>query len=105
MAKAVTITRNSADDRRGPKSRSPFRSQMPSKRVAAAEAMLAKRERELEGLLEILARTSDTQTQRILAQRIRATKNNLDSWKAYASGANEKDEACYREPRAVVTPA
>lgn len=104
MSKAVTITRHSSDDRKGPANRSPFRSQMESRRVDAALEMIAKREAELAGLLEILAKTSDRQTQRILAQRIRATKNNLDSWKDYFSGANEKDEECYREPRAVVHP-
>jgi hypothetical protein len=100
---ATTITRNSSDDRKGPAKSSPFRSTSDLVRMEAALEMVAKREEELTGLLEIMASISDTQTQRILAQRIRATKNNLDSWKAYVSGANEKYEEAYREPRAVVT--
>lgn len=104
MAKAVTIYRNSADDRKGPAKASPFRAKDESTRVKAAEEMIAKRRNELDGLQEILRKTTDKKTQRILAQRILATANNLKSWESYLDGSNERDEEAYREKRAVVIP-
>jgi hypothetical protein len=98
MAKAVTITRHAADDRRGPANLSPFRSKSEETRYAAALDMVAKREEELAGLREIHARVSDRQTQRILAQRILATRNNLRSWEDYVA------KHAPREPRAVIHP-
>lgn len=98
MAKAVTIWRDSADDRKGPPQASPFRSKSEEARYVAAQEMVAKRERELAGLQEILSRTTDRSTQKILAQRIKGTKNNLASWLRYI------DQATPREPRAVVQP-
>lgn len=98
MARAVTIYRHSADDRKGPAQSSPFRSDSDQARYIAAQEMVAKREHELAGLREILSNTTDRSTQRILAQRILATKNNLDSWLRYI------DDASPREKRAVIHP-
>lgn len=98
MARAVTITRHAADDRRGPANLSPFRSKSEETRYNAALEMIAKREEEMAGLREILSRISDLQTQRILAQRILATRNNLRSWEDYVA------KHAPREPRAVIHP-
>ena len=98
MARAVTIYRDSADDRKGPATSSPFRSKSEETRYLAAQEMVAKREHELAGLKEILSRTSDRSTQKILAQRILATKNNLNSWLRYI------EDATPREKRAVIHP-
>lgn len=98
MARAVTIYRNSADDRRGPAASSPFRSESDQARYLAAQEMVAKREHELAGLQDILARTKDRSTRKILTQRISATRNNLSSWLRYI-----EDDAP-RDKRAVVTP-
>lgn len=98
MSRAVTITRHAADDRRGPAKASPFRSKSEETRYNAALEMIAKREEELAGLREILSRISDQQTQRILAQRILATRNNLRSWEDYVA------KHAPREPRAVIHP-
>lgn len=100
----TTIARDSADDRKGPANRSPFRSQNPSKRYIAGLEMIAKREQELEDLSALLAVTKDQKTKRILSQRIRATAANLESWNTYMSEGNEREETAYREPRAVVHP-
>lgn len=101
---ATTTARSSRDDRQGPPSRSPFRSKSDQTRHIAALEMITKRQQELLDLQGILASTKDVRTKRILSQRIRATKMNLDSWLSYLDGTNEKDEECYREPRAVIQP-
>lgn len=93
-----------AAERSAPASTSPFRSYNPSKRYLAGLKMVQKRRDEIAALEKVLARTSDLKTQRQLAQRLLATKNNLASWEAYVSGENERAEANYREKRAVIHP-
>lgn len=97
MSRAVTISRYAADDRRGPAHRSPFRSRAEQTRYTAALQMITKRSEELTGLEVIAEHTNDPRTRRVLAQRIKATRNNLASWEAYIRN-------CDREPGAVVHP-
>lgn len=105
MAKSITAARDSRTaDRKRPAQQSPFRSKSESTRLAAARKMVAKRTEELVGLEVRLAQAPNLRQRRILQQRITATKNNLESWMDYLTGANERDEECYREPRAVIIP-
>lgn len=94
----VTVERRSKADRLGPANTSPFRSALPGRRLIAAEEMVAIREEELAGLEAILATTTDRRKHAAIALRIRATRNNLQSWLDYL------DEDAPREPRAVITP-
>lgn len=98
MARAVTISRHAADDRRGPAKSSPFRSKSDDTRLIGALEMVRKRHEELRGLEEILAATTDRRTRLVVQARIRATRNNLQSWEDYL------DDEAPREPRAVITP-
>jgi hypothetical protein len=96
VARAITISRHSADDRRGPARLSPFRSEDEEIRYWAAWKMIAKRTEELAGLEQIVPATR--QERAALRLRIAATKNNLVSWETYI-------EDFEREPRAVIHPA
>ena len=98
------LTRDSYAAERPAGETSPFRSYQPNKRYLGALAMVAKRQEEIVRLQRALARAADLKTQKRLAERLLATVNNLRSWEAYLSGENERDEACYREKRAVIIP-
>ena len=99
MARAYTASRYSRTaDRPAPASHSPFRSYQPSRRAIAAHQMVEKREDELEALETCLRNERDPREQKRLAQRILATKNNLESWLDYLG-----DEAP-REKGAVIVP-
>lgn len=105
MARAITKSRYSKTaDRRKPANQSPFRSENENTRAKAARQMVDKRTRELVALEVRLAQTKEAKTRRVIQQRITATKNNLESWMDYLLGTNERDEECYREPRAVIIP-
>lgn len=105
MAKAITTSRYSKTaDRRKPASASPFRAKDESTRVKAARQMVEKRTKELVVLEVRLASAKDLRTRRALQQRVTATKNNLESWMDYLLGTGDRDEECYREPRAVIIP-
>lgn len=105
MARAITTSRYSKTaDRKKPANQSPFRSDNETKRVKAARQMVEKRTKELVGLEVRLANTKDARTRRVVQQRITATKNNLESWMDYLLGTGDRDEECYREPRAVIIP-
>jgi hypothetical protein len=83
-------------DRNG--GRSPFASSLPIKRVRAAEAMVAKREQEIEELNALLANETRPAVQRRLSTRLLGTTNSLNSWLDYLAEGSPK------ETRAVVTP-
>lgn len=98
MARVVTISRHSADDRKGPPQSSPFRSSNPATRWIAALEMVQKRHEEIAGLEKILGQAKDAKTQRLVRQRLLATKNNLQSWEDYLTAQHPK------QTRAVITP-
>jgi hypothetical protein len=97
MATTVTASRYSRTaDRQGPAAKSPFRSANLSKRMIACLEMIQKREREIGELEEALAKSMSLKEQKVLAQRILASKNNLASWETYYK------QNFPREPRAVI---
>jgi len=94
------MSRHSATaDRPGPASSSPFRSSKAGNRIVAARAMIEKREAEVAALEKALGAADNLKIQKILTTRLRATRNNLESWLTYL----EEDEAP-RERRAVIIP-
>lgn len=96
---ATVKVRHSADDRKGPRTSSPFRSKAPSTRLIAAQQMVIKRLEEIVALERALGQTGDRAEQRRLTTRLLASKNNLRSWQDYIAQNSP------REPRAVITPA
>lgn len=85
-------------DRQGPAQSSPFRSSLPRKRVAAARAMIAKRDEEIEMLEGLLLKTSDLGEQERITLRLVASIKNRASWLDYAGEGSPK------ETRAVIVP-
>ena len=102
MARAVTtseyIGRNSAvADRPRPANQSPFRAHKLATRIKAARVMIAKRDAEIAQLTKAIAKADTPKFQRILAQRLLASKHNRASWLDYVVTAE-------RDARAVITP-
>lgn len=99
MARAYTASRYSRTaDRPAPASHSPFHSYRPSRREIGAHQMVEKRETELAALEGCLRTERNPREQKRLAQRILATKNNLESWLDYL------EEGAYRVQGAVIVP-
>lgn len=90
--------RHSADDRKGPRTSSPFRSKVETTRLVAAQQMVIKRLEEVVALEREIGRASGAERRR-LTTRLTATRNNLRSWQDYIAKNTP------REPRAVITPA
>jgi hypothetical protein len=100
MAQVNPVRRYSRTaDRPGPAEASPFRSSRPLKRVLAAEAMVAKRDREIESLEKLLRKTSKPAEQKRLTLRLVASIRNRASWLDYLADGSQK------ETRAVIIPS
>lgn len=92
-------TRNSAvADRNGAASKSPFRADKRTTRIAAAHKMIRTRKQEIAAIETMLGRATDKATQRRLTQRLQASTHNLRSWEDYLAAGS------LRESRAVIHP-
>jgi hypothetical protein len=100
MARRVaTFPRDSRTaDRNGPVESSPFRSSLPRKRAAGAEAMIATRDKEIDVLEDLLRNATDPKVQQRLTLQYVATVNNRNSWLDYVADGFPK------ETRAVIVP-
>lgn len=98
MATAAILSRYAADDRKGPKSASPFRSKSDEKRFLGAVTMMAKRSDEIAALEKALSGHLSAADRKRALLRLQASKNNLQSWTDYV------EEGWPRETRAVITP-
>jgi hypothetical protein len=99
MARPTASRYSRTADRPGPASSSPFRSARPLKRVLAAEAMVAKRDREIEMLEKLLLRATKAAEQKRITLRLVASINNRKSWLDYLA------QGSYKEVRAVIIPS
>jgi hypothetical protein len=79
-------------------SRSPFGSYRPERRERATTAMLTNREVEIDRVERVLARTKDQRTQRRLALRLRALRNNHRSWLDYQRQGSPRVKGATVEP-------
>ena len=98
MARPTASRYSRTADRPGPADSSPFRSSRPLKRVLAAEAMVAKRDGEIEMLESLLRKTTDAKDQKRITLRLVASINNRKSWLEYLA------QGSYKETKAVIIP-
>ena len=85
-------------DRPLPANQSPFRAHKASTRIKAARAMIAKRTAEIAQIEKAIVKAESPKIQRILAQRLLASKHNRSSWLDYIA------QDSIREARAVIHP-
>ena len=93
------IGRDSATaDHPRPANQSPFRAHKASIRIKAARAMIAKRDAEIAQIGKAILKAETPKIQRILAQRLLASKHNRTSWLDYIA------QDSIREARATLSP-
>jgi len=98
MARAYTASRyigrdSSTGDRPQPASASPFHSHKAATRIKGARAMIAKRTAEIAQIKKALKVAETPKIQKILATRLLASTNNLQSWMAYLPEAERVPSA------------
>ena len=99
MSRAYTSSRyigrdSSVADRPREANQSPFRAHKASIRIKGARAMIAKRTAEIAQIKKALVIAETPKVQRILAQRLLASTNNLQSWLAYVPESERVATAC-----------